>query len=294
MNHFARFLLLAGLAWACGTAASRREAALGAAPTLQPTAYDLAQPDARHDLPKALREVSGLTFYKGTQLACVQDERGEIYRFDYQTGRVEDPWLFGPAGDYEGIEFVDGTFYVLRSDGRLFVVREGLDTFRPGGFLTNGHRTLRMLAPSLPDHSEVEGLGYDPRTGRLLLAIKEIKGEKKRYVYFYDLKKSVAWKGLVLSPQKLADEAGLTGKEAEMKPSGVAVHPRTGDLYLLASDGKKLLVLDRLGIIRSVARLDPKLFRQPEGICFAPDGTLFIASEGKGGAGYILTFAEKR
>jgi len=64
-------------------------------------------------------------------------------------------------------------------------------------------------------------------------------------------------------------------------------------MYLLAAEGARLLVLDRMGIIRTVARLDPKTFRQPEGICFAPDGTLFIASEGKDGKGYILKFAPK-
>ncbi len=286
-------LAVAGGLLACRPGNSRRDEATRDAPALQPLAYNLDQPAARYDLPKALREISGLTFYKNDQLACVQDERGEIFLFDAKNGKVGEPLLFGPSGDYEGIEYVDGVFYVLRSDGLLFAVREGLDTFQPGGLLTDGSRSLRSLDVSLPGGSEVEGLGYDAKTDRLLLAIKEIRGEKKRYVYFYDLQKKVTWKGLVLSSKKLGQEAGLTGKDAEFKPSGVATHPKTGALYLLASDGKKLLVLDRLGIIRSVARLDPQTFRQPEGICFAPDGTLFIASEGKGGAGYILKFAEK-
>lgn len=292
MKISVQFCLAASLL-ACQPGNSRRDEAAPDAPVLQPLAYDLAHPTARYDLPKALREVSGLTFYRDNHLACVQDERGELFLFDVETGKVRELGIFGPAGDYEGVEFANGRFYVLRSDGWIFVVRPGLDTFQPGSFIIDGTRDVATLAPPLPPGSNAEGLGYDPRTKRLLIALKETPDEAKRYVYFYDFGKKVAWKGLVLSPQKLEQEAGLTGKDALLKPSGVAVHPQTGELYLLAAEGAKLLVFDRLGIIRSVARLDPNTFRQPEGLCFAPDGTLYVASEGKGGKGYILKFAPK-
>lgn len=288
--------LLLGLALvapACQPDKARREEVARDAPALQPLAYDLARPTARYELPNALREVSGLTFYRDNLLACVQDEDGDLFLFDVGKGKLTGRLHFGPAGDYEGVEYANGNFYVLRSDGLIFVIRPGADTFRPGGVLFDGTRNVATLAPALPPGSNVEGLGHDPRTNRLLIALKETPGEAKRYVYFYDFGKKVAWKGLVLSPQKLEQEAGLTGKEAALKPSGVAVHPQTGEMYLLAAGGSGLLVLDRMGIIRRVARLDPDTFRQPEGICFAPDGTLFIASEGKGGKGYLLKFAPK-
>ena len=286
------FPVLLAVAIACQPGNSRREQAANDAPALQPLPYDLARPTARFELPKALREVSGLTFYRNNQLACVQDEDGDLFLFDVEAGKVTERLHFGPAGDYEGVEFANETFYVLRSDGLIFVIRPGADTFQPGGVLFDGTRDVATIVPGLPPDSDVEGLGYDSRTKRLLIALKETPGEEKRYVYFYDFGKKVAWKGLV--PQKLDLEANLTGKEALLKPSGVAVHPKTGEMYVLAADGAKLLVLDRLGIVRTVARLDPDTFRQPEGICFAPDGTLFIASEGRGGKGYLLKFAETR
>lgn len=294
MRLCALFYFATGLLLACQPNKAQHDATPTDAPSLQPLAYDLDHPTARYDLPKALREVSGLTFYRDNQLACVQDEDGDLFLFDVEKEKVTERLHFGPAGDYEGVEFANGNFYVLRSDGLIFVIRPGADTFRPGGILFDGTRDVATLAPALPPGSDVEGLGYDPRTKRLLIALKETSGEVKRYVYFYDFGKKVAWKGLVLSPQKLEQEAGLTGKDAMLKPSGVAVHPKRGEMYVLAAEGAKLLVLDRMGLVRSVARLDPKIFRQPEGICFAPDGTLFIASEGKGEKGYLLKFAENR
>ncbi|MCY7350534.1 MAG: SdiA-regulated domain-containing protein [Cytophagaceae bacterium] len=291
MNPSLPVLLILAIIFSCQSKKEKAASAESDTPELTPLAYTLDRPAARYDLPKELREISGLTYYRGTQLAAVQDELGEIHVFNYATGKVSDRLIFGPNGDYEGIEFVKGSFYILRSDGQIFIVRPGDDTFKAGDMLSNSSRQLQTLTLGLPEKTDVEGLGYDPKTDRLMIAIKELKGEpKKRYVYFYDFAKKVAWKGVALTPTKLEQEAGLTGKDAELKPSGVAVHPQTGELYLLASDGKKLLVLDRMGLIRSVARLEPADFRQPEGICFAPDGTLFIASEGKEGEGYILKF----
>lgn len=286
--------VLSGLFLACQSRRADHQEVVNETPVLQPPAYDLDHPTARHDLPRALREVSGLTFYRDNQLACVQDEDGDLFLFDVEKGKVTERLHFGPAGDYEGVEYANGNFYVLRSDGLIFVIRPDDDTFRPGGVLFDGTRDVATLAPALPPGSDVEGLGYDPRTKRLLIALKETPSETKRYVYFYDFGRKVAWKGLVLSPLKLEQEAGLSGKDANLKPSGVAVHPKTGELYVLAAEGAKLLVLDRLGIIRSVARLDPNTFRQPEGLCFTPDGTLFIASEGKDGKGYLLKFTAIR
>ena len=41
---------------------------------------------------------------------------------------------------------------------------------------------------------------------------------------------------------------------------------------------------------KRVKELDEKLFRQPEGICFSPEGDMYISNEGQGGKGYILKF----
>jgi len=43
----------------------------------------------------------------------------------------------------------------------------------------------------------------------------------------------------------------------------------------------------------AMIKLSPVIFPQPEGICFSPDGKLFIASEGAGRGGTILEFDPK-
>jgi len=72
-----------------------------------------------------------------------------------------------------------------------------------------------------------------------------------------------------------------------------SIHPKTGNYYVLSANAHRLVVMNRNGKTLSSVALDPKLLRQPEGICFSPDGTLFIASEGDGKKGYLLQFDAK-
>ena len=64
-------------------------------------------------------------------------------------------------------------------------------------------------------------------------------------------------------------------------------------MYIIASQGKKLLVLAEDGHKKAIIDLDPSLYTQPEGICFTHQGELFISSEGNGKSGYILQFSPK-
>jgi uncharacterized protein YjiK len=76
-------------------------------------------------------------------------------------------------------------------------------------------------------------------------------------------------------------------------PSGIAQHPQTKQWYILSSPKRLLLVIDEQSNLVYLEQLSEKLARQPEGICFAPDGTLYISSEGKGAKGRLLIYSPK-
>jgi uncharacterized protein YjiK len=42
------------------------------------------------------------------------------------------------------------------------------------------------------------------------------------------------------------------------------------------------------GVLKQFQLMNKDLFLQPEGLCFAPDGTLYISSEGKNGSKALL------
>ena len=62
-------------------------------------------------------------------------------------------------------------------------------------------------------------------------------------------------------------------------PSDAAVHPNTGEYYVLEGKNSKLVILDSDGTIKKVHKLDEDTFAQPEGITFSSDATLYISNE---------------
>lgn len=274
------FLLIVLLA--CGTAPKQQTD--HPAKAIPPLPYQFAQPSARYNLPSSLREVSGLGWYARNRIVCVQDELGKVFVFDVERAKVVEQIKFGEKGDYEGVERVGDEIFVLRSDGFISTLR--LE-----------EAEMRTFDPGLPAGTEVEGLGYDARTNRLWLAVKNAPKEKTKpaeiVAYSFDLKTKTIWKGIFIPAEILgAFEASLGYRPSEFKPSGIAVQPQTGDVYLLASVGHRMLVLNRNGQLTHTVQLPERLLAQPEGICFAPDGTLYIASEAKDkkGEGYLLRF----
>ena len=237
--------------------------------------YDFENPTEEYALPDKLKEISGLSYYKKNQLICVNDEQGKIFIYDINEKKIVDKIPFGKDGDYEGVEVVGDEVFVLKSNGKLkgFKIGEAFE---------------REIDCSEPEVLEYEGLGYDSKSNYLLLVAKERKKDvdDKKMVYAYDFDRKVLFKHIAIPQDQVKDEAN--GKD--FRPSGIAVHPQTGQTFIIASDGKKLLILSEKGQKEALISLNPKIYQQPEGICFSPDGQLFISSEGKNGDGYILRF----
>jgi uncharacterized protein YjiK len=81
-----------------------------------------------------------------------------------------------------------------------------------------------------------------------------------------------------------------SGLDAELSPSGIAVHPITGTVFIVAAQQDVIVEFDRSGQYLASARLARRLHPQPEGIAFAPDGTLFIANEGQSGRANLTVY----
>lgn len=269
-------------------------------------AYDLEKPDDRYKLPAYLEEISGLSFYGKGKLACVQDEKALIYVLNLEQKKIVEKYDFGKDADYEDISVVDKTAYVLRNDGDIYRIKD----FRKKDRKTKKYET------ALQEKNDTEGLAFDPLSSSLLIACKGSPSIDKdnlytgyKAIYKFDLEEEE----LIEEPLMLIDldridsykdqntfsklslrvakRLRLIESESSFQPSGLAVHPVYGEIYIISSVGKMLMVLDRHGKIKDVRELDPFLFRQPEGICFSPSGDMYISNEGKGGKGYILKFS---
>jgi len=277
----------------------------GIPPTDDPFRYELESPVARYKLPAYLEEISGLSYSGKGKIACVQDEKANIYILNLEKQKIIDKYDFGKDADYEDIAVVGKTAYILRNNGHIYQIID----------FKKKDRKVKTFKTELKEKNDTEGIAYDPEANALLIACKgspsiekenSYKGYKAIYKFDLDKKKLVTRPYFLIDLERLdsyidrsaftrfsvkvAKSLRLIESETSFKPSGIAVHPLDGEIYVISSVGKLLIILNREGKVLDVKKLDPRIFRQPEGICFSPTGDMFISNEGQGGKGYILKF----
>ena len=265
--------------------------------------YRLGEPDHAFSLPHKLEEISGLGISgDGQELVAIQDEDGVLFFINPYTGEVTKEVKFWKNGDYEGVEWVGNTVYVVKSTGTIYEIR------KPG----EKGQEIEKYNFFLDDDNDVEGLAYDKSNNRLLLAGKaqaghEIEYPHKKGIYAFDLKSKI----LAEEPVYFVDADSVRNYLSQnpsirkleklveffdpseafgFSPSAIAIHPNTGHLYITSSVGKMMLVLDQTGRILHIEKLSKKVHPQPEGLCFDHNGSLYLSNEGKGGTPKFYRF----
>ena len=273
--------------------------------------YQLNEADKLWELPKKLVEISGLSPIDKHRLACVQDEKGSIYIFNTKKGDVEKKIDFGDKGDFEDLEIVGNDAWVLKSNGTLYQVKD---------FLKAGNPKVKKYKTALSKMNNTEGLAFDSQSQSLLIACKgypfldedeerEAKAFKAVYRFRLKTKELDTQPFLLIEMDSIKQYKNYNTTTAlgiellaffdaaegdvSFQPSGIAVHPLSGNFYVLASVGNVLVVFSREGKMLALIHLKAKIHRQPEGICFSPDATLYISNEGGNGKGTIQKFHQK-
>ena len=145
--------------------------------------------------------------------------------------------------------------------------------------------------------NEFEGL-FKTDSGTIVLVCKSCQADdkKKLSLYTFNYKdSSKSYTKLIsfdLAPiaEKLGDE------NIKIKPSAAAVNPITKELYILNSTGAQfLMIFSPEGQFKEVYKLDPAIYKQPEGMTFTPAGDLIISNEShKEGSGQLLIMKNKK
>jgi uncharacterized protein YjiK len=233
-------------------------------------------------LPKRLSEASGLTFTEDGRLFSHGDEDGVICQVDYAKGKIVKQFslgAFGTKGDFEDIAIKGKTFYLVVSNGVVYEFAEGND---------GGRVEYKTYKTFLSTKNDVEGLAYDPATDCLLLVCKEFPGKSYngfRAIYSFSLKtKALSATPRFLIPLKTVTENTAKG---EFKPSGIALHPKSGTYFIIAAHGESIIELSQDGALLSQQRINKKANPHPEGIAFAPDLSLLLCNDGNSGSGTI-------
>lgn len=268
-------------------------------PALQGDSYDFDQV-IKTELPAELQEVSGITLLDPNTLACIQDEDGVIYLYDLRKQQLIRTIPFAGAGDFEGIARKRNELFVLRSDGFVFEIRNWKRT-KP---------VVDSFQTHIPNINN-EGFCYDSLTDRLLIGSKskvnkEPEMKHVRTIYSLNLqtrqveydrtwilhtKEVLAYAkehriDLHLKPAK--KDTSILKPNLKIKISGLYVHPKTQELYVLSAADHYLMVFNRERKITGLKALNPEVYNKSEGITIAADGTIYISNEGQAGKPTLL------
>jgi uncharacterized protein YjiK len=234
------------------------------------------------DLPAVLLEISGLSSIDDNRFACVQYEQGTIFIYNTGTKKIEKQIPFAGVGDYEGIAVVGESIYVATADGKIFEVTN----------YNSGKPDVKEYKTHLTVKNNVEGLTYDSKNNRLLVAIKdqETNGADYKGIYSFELSnKTMAQEPVYKIDMSDPLLSGTKKKKSgnTIQPSEILINPVTNEILVLDGPGGRLIVLDANGKIIKLHQLG-KAFSQPEGMTFTPGGKFYISNEGKKDPGNIL------
>lgn len=259
-------------------------------------------------LTKELKEISGITVSKDGRLFAHNDEKAAVYQVEPATGKIlrefalkQNDLLGGKEiikDDFEDISVKDSTLYLITSTGIIYEFSAGGSEAPQDG--DKKSVPYKIHKTFLGGDFDIEGLCYDEATDALLIACKEFpqtnpnvrypqastgdvdsepKGGKKKYkaVFSFSLKTmTVAASPRFLLPlEKIKKES----KADDFKPSAIARHPSSGTFFIAASQGHLLIEVAPDGTLLGHAKLPRGLHPQPEGVAFAPDGTLYLSNE---------------
>jgi hypothetical protein len=246
-----------------------------------PEGYDFSKP-WRLNLPIELDEISGIVYYpKDTSVFAIIDEFGLLYKIRLTGTRQIGKWKFSEHGDYEDLVMIDSIFYALQSNGNIIT------------FTFGDSNTVLKHDSEFPDKgNEFEILFYDSVVHKLSLICKDCDMDKKKSLtrfYFNPSSKTFEDTAVGMDVKKIAIMMGE--KNLKFKPSAAAIHPITGEIFIVSAVNDLLVITDRQGNPKISYKIDGKLFKQPEGITFTPNGDLLISNEAADqGVANILLF----
>lgn len=253
-----------------------------------------------HELPPDLNEISGITFIDDSVLVAIQDEEGTLYYYNLAQNRVIKKQSFAGQGDYEDLVKVGNDMYAITSEGVISQIKDFEST----------NPILKTFPTPLSKKNDIEGLGYDPKAHRLLIAPKEygLDGDKtSKQIYGFDLKtmtfqmapvytinlsdieRQFEGDALEETSKKFLKALGNQNMNKVFRSSAISVKESTGDIYILSSINGLILILSPNGTLHKIIQFNGPEYKQPEGIAFSPAGKLYVSNEGgKSGIGNIL------
>jgi len=239
---------------------------------------DLKSPDgynmraaSQFKLPLELDEISGVAYYPpDSSIFAINDEKGWLYKI--KKGAGIKTWPFSKGADFEDVVLLDSVFYVLQSNGNIIRL----------SFSTQNAMAVQQYYFDQQGESknEFEILYYDSTKNKLILICKDCESDKKKSLTTFSFDPSIGkYAGSTFTINVSEIAAAIGEEKIRFKPSAASINPKNGLLYIISAINKLLVITDVNGNFKNAYKIDPGIFKQPEGITFTPSGGMIISNE---------------
>lgn len=224
-------------------------------------------------LPPELSEISGIDYYaKDSSLFSIADDDKCFFKILLADESVR-RWNIHKGKDLEDIVLLDSSIFILQNNGDI------LETDR-----INNKKVQHFRFPEEYGKVEFESLYKSPDRQWLILICKDCKADdgSKISTFMFNIRnKTYSDSSFTINGKKIV-HAAVNSEQKHFKPSAAAINPKDSLLYILSSINKCIAVTTLSGDVEKVYILNPKMYKQPEGITFAPNGDMFITNEAAG------------
>jgi len=250
--------------------------------------YNLLKPSKVYELPEMLLEISGVDIANENTIVCVQDELGALFEYRTDIETLGTVYRFARFGDFEDIALAGDTAYVLRSDGTIFyfnykelseaeTMTVPLDAYDIESLFYNTHSRFFYIV------SKDKNLHLDGDDRMVYRFKKEAPHDIKPYIHIDSYEMNEFYQSVLQEERN---------GEITFNPSAMAIHPITGETYVLSAHDRYLAIYNNDRLV-GLYKLPEEIYNKPEGINFYKNGDMIISNEGdksKGLPGNICYF----
>jgi uncharacterized protein YjiK len=229
-------------------------------------------PVAEWIMPPELREISGLALTSRGTVLTHDDNIGRVYEIDPKTGILLKGFSLagGVRGDFEAITIAGSDVYLLRSNGKIYKLKEGADASQV---------PYSVYDTGLGKECEFESMAFEADSSRLLLVCKKfLQKQAPKELLIYRLPLPLGDRSAITAMQVAIKDVIGSNKWKNFHPSDINIDPITRNYVIVASREKGLIVVTPDGeVVRSEPL--PGDHRQAEGVAITPDSLLLVSDE---------------
>lgn len=247
--------------------------------------FDLAAPATISNLPMGIIPFSDVSMMDSTHLVCIDSKSGGVLFYDLTLNTVSNPLELGVNRQFTDVSMIDSTLILFDADKKVHFLLPPYDS------------TSFIASDELQEDFNSSGICLHESTKRLFM-LGELQerenGEFSCSIYAFNLNRHklreeplfdintadielFAMNNNLLLPRKITSE-GDTIDGLNFKPTAMAIHPKTNEIYVLSSEDRSLVVFNQFGDIVNFTTLDATNFYKPTGMTFHKNGNLLITN----------------